>query len=305
MPARIFAGESDASFLYKIGMVGVDAGPYDTSGVAGVTKNVFTGTLKTERFYPAGSDGLCFFRQLALRVWRTGTFSVAIKVWVDDKRTQVYATDGSASDQLIVGTGAEHATVGTVEETRIEAGLRARGTSIQVELTVDSDDVSRVFLPETLEIHYLPLRAARRDTAKSARMDVLASVATPGTSLGAGWTIALGHPFHGVLASEPGLTQRGVSAGAGSWKIVLVGASLAAPGVSAGVGAGHVSGAGAGLAAPGVSAASALLGALGTGASTASAAVSASLGTTYLLTGAIASHYNAQPVTRGVAYVWR
>jgi hypothetical protein len=152
MPAQAFIGAADGAGVYKVGRVGLDLGSADPGGA-------FTGTFKTERFSPAGEDGLCEFRRVALRIWRTSKFTLTLTVWVDDLPTQVYSLTGVASDQSLVVSRGTPAV--SPEEIVVEMEIRARGTFIQVQGDVVSSSVSGVFLPESLEVQYLPLRAAR------------------------------------------------------------------------------------------------------------------------------------------------
>jgi hypothetical protein len=203
MPAQLFIGERGGSRIYKVGRVGIDTGTADDGGV-------YTGTLKTERFTPAGQDGLCYFRRVALRLWRTSAFALTMKVWVDERRTQVYDTTGHASDQTITIT--RGAPTFSPEETVVEASIWARGTSIQVQIEVASDSVTGIFLPEVLEVHYLPLRGVRADpVVLTFTAPVGASVATPGVSAGSGpGAMMPDFPYAGTGAS---LARAGKTAG--------------------------------------------------------------------------------------------
>ena len=159
-PTPIFAGSSAGPIIYRVGRAGYDTGAKDVDPSSGY---VYTGILKTERISPLGEDGLCYFRRVVLRIWRTGAFTVTLKFWVDGKRTQVFASDGSKTDQEVTVTMAAPVMVDdqTSVETIVEGSLMAQGTYIEVEISVDSDDITGVFLPETVEIHYLPVREVR------------------------------------------------------------------------------------------------------------------------------------------------
>lgn len=295
MPAQVFLGESVGSRVYAVGRVGIDSGTADLSGT-GAYSNPYTGILKTERISPAGEDGLCFFQRVALRIWRTGAFSLTMRVWVDDVQTQVWASDGSGSPQTIVISRGSPSS--SPEEIVVEGAIRARGTYIQVEISVDSASVTGIFLPETLEVHYLPLRATRLDPMRTAITEVGASIATPGVSAGAGHD----HVNRGVGAS---VAVPGVSAGTGGEHITAGGASAAAPGVSAGTGAETFVGSGASTPAAGTSAGVGVETFSGAGASLAIEGVSAGTGAwTTVRTGSGASL--ARPgLSVGRAYAWR
>ena len=159
MPTPLFVAEANGSRLYKIGRVGFDTGTSDVGGV-------FTGVLKTEKLSPAGEDGLCYFRRVIVRAWRTGAYTVTLKCWVDGVRTKVYGTDGAASDQTVTIAGTAPAI--SPDEAIVEASIAAQGTYLEVELSIASNAITGVFLPESLEVHYLPIRPAKsRPTAES------------------------------------------------------------------------------------------------------------------------------------------
>jgi len=151
MPTPVFAAENAGPRVYKVGRVGLDTGSQDTGGV-------YTATLRTERVSPAGEGGLCYFRRVAIRVWRTGGFTITLKAFVDGVQTRVYS-GGVLVDQVAVITKAAP-TTSPIEDV-VEMSLAAQGTSIEVEMAVDSDDVTGVFLPELVELHYIPLRKAK------------------------------------------------------------------------------------------------------------------------------------------------
>ena len=151
MPAFVFATEAAGSRIYRVGRVGMDSVGNDAGGA-------FTSLLRTEKISPAGEDGLCYFRRVALRVWRTGAFKCTMKVWVDGKRTQRWSS-GVKIDQSIAFDIA--APTMSPDEAVIEASIEAQGTYVEVELTLSSADVSGMILPESMEVHYLPIRPSK------------------------------------------------------------------------------------------------------------------------------------------------
>lgn len=155
MPAPLFIIGDDPR-IYKFGRVGFDSGLADAGGN-------FTATMRTEKISPAGELGLCHFRRVGFRIFRTGSFTVTVKVYVDGVQTKIFDAASAAIDQVIVITKAAPAI--SPEETLVEADINAKGSYIEVDLTVNSNDVGGVFLPEELEIHYRALRQARQTVA--------------------------------------------------------------------------------------------------------------------------------------------
>jgi len=152
MATPLFAAEANGSRVYKVGRVGYDTGTQDVGGK-------YTGLLRTGKISPAGKDGLCYFRRVAVSVWRTGAYTATLKCWVDGVQTKTWDVNGNAVDQVVVISAGAPTTSPDVAV--LEASIMAHGTYIEVEVTVDSDDVSGVFLPEEIEVHYLPIRVAR------------------------------------------------------------------------------------------------------------------------------------------------
>lgn len=153
MPTQAFIGASDGAGVYRVGRVGLDLGSADPGGV-------FTGVFKTERFSPAGEDGLCEFRRVVLRIWRTSGFTLTLTAWVDDAQTHTCTSGGAwtADQSLVISRGSPAV---SPEEIVVEMEIRSRGTFIQVQGEILSSSVSAIFLPESLEVQYVPLRAAR------------------------------------------------------------------------------------------------------------------------------------------------
>lgn len=158
--SAVLIGEPDGGKIYQAGRVGFDAGsPVSLDSGS----QSYTGTLKSERISPAGEGGLCVFRRVALRVLRSGSFEVTMKVYVDDEQTKIYSSGSTQVDQAVVISRTNRA----LGETVIEADLEAVGTFIQVEIVVESGDVTGVFLPESIETHYRPIKAAKSRGAET------------------------------------------------------------------------------------------------------------------------------------------
>lgn len=132
--SSLFAGERSGARIFKIGRIGFD------QGTADLGSNVYTGTFKSERVAPAGPGGLVNFRRVAVHLLSSGTYEITVKVWVDDVRTEL----GDGSEQTAVISGG----LGALSEITEEVEIEAEGSHIQVEVTVDSDDVTGIFLIE-------------------------------------------------------------------------------------------------------------------------------------------------------------
>jgi hypothetical protein len=155
MPAPLFLIANEAR-VYKMGRVGFDSGASDPGAN-------YTATMRTEKISPDGELGYCQFRQIGFRIYRTGSFTLTVKVYVDGVQTQIYDASSTRVNQVIVIT--KPAPVLSPEETLIEADIDGKGSYVEVELTVASNNVTGVFLPEELEVHYRPLRQARETVA--------------------------------------------------------------------------------------------------------------------------------------------
>jgi len=164
----VYLGEIGTGKIYKVGKVGFDSGAVATFDP---NSTPFTGTLKTERMSPAGEDALVRFRRVVLRALKTGAWTVKFTVWVDDTQTQTYdntLADSPLQDQTITVSSAA-TDDGTLKEVIIEADIDAVGTFIQVQLEIDSDDITGIFFPESIETHVQVIReAVSRATAESA-----------------------------------------------------------------------------------------------------------------------------------------
>ncbi len=82
MPTRVFTGDSVGSRIYSIGRIGYDTGTQDDGGV-------YTGTIRTERFSPAGEGGLVLYRRVQMRAWHTGSFNGTMRAFIDGIQTMV------------------------------------------------------------------------------------------------------------------------------------------------------------------------------------------------------------------------
>jgi hypothetical protein len=233
---------------------------------------------------------------------------MTVTCWVDDKQTQVYATDGTLTPQTVVI--ARGAPLTEPEEIVVEVSILARGTSIQVQLEVPSNSVSGIFLPESIDIHFLPLREARADPMRTAITEVLASTGAAGISAGAGNipTLVTGASVgtHGTSAGTGAVSFRGILAsisfhgqlvanGYASKQDVYSDTMLAQRGVKGIVTSTEF---------PGVSAATGRAPTVAVGASTGAVGVSAGTGAVSFR-GTLASQgYPGQSIVRGYASRW-
>lgn len=157
MPAPVYAAENSGARVYRIGRVGLDSGTQDAGGV-------FTSTLRTDKFSPAGENGLVLFRRVSVRIWHTGTYTFTMKIYVDGVQTQIYS--GSTQiDQTI--TIVRAAPISSPAEQVEEADISAVGTYVEVEIAIDSDDLTGVFLPESIELHGHVIRQTKSRTAET------------------------------------------------------------------------------------------------------------------------------------------
>ena len=158
MITPVFAAESGGSRVFKIGRVGLDTGTTDTGGF-------YTATLKTERISPMGENTLLMFRRVACRVWRTGGFTTTMTVYVDGVQTKIYDTTGALVPQSVIFV-APPPSVSPIESW-IESSIQAPGTYIEVQLSVRSDQLTAIFLPAEIEVHFYPIRTAKERAAQS------------------------------------------------------------------------------------------------------------------------------------------
>ena len=149
--SALYVGERSGARIFKVGRVGFD------TGTADLGSHVYTGTFRTERISPAGPGGLVNFRRIAIHLMATGTYTFSVKVWVDGVRTIL----GDETTQDVTITRA----VGGLNEVTEEVEMEASGSHIQVEITVDSDDVTGLFLIESVSARG---RVVRRSATRSA-----------------------------------------------------------------------------------------------------------------------------------------
>lgn len=148
--SSLFVGERSGARIFRVGRIGFDS-PGDDLG-----SHTYTGTFRTERIFPVGPGGLVNFRRVAIHILASGTYTFTVKVWVDGARTQL--ADGST--QTVTVTGGE----GALNEITEEVEIEAEGSHIQVEVTVDSDATSGLFLIEGIDARG---RVIRRSETRS------------------------------------------------------------------------------------------------------------------------------------------
>jgi len=134
--SSLYAGERDGGRVFQIGRLGFDQGPSDLGA------NVYTGTFRSERISPAGVGGLVNFRRIAIHLMVSGSYTFTVKIWVDDGRTKL----GTDATQEVTITG----TAGGLKEVTEEVKIEANGSHCQVEITMDSDDITGIFLIESI-----------------------------------------------------------------------------------------------------------------------------------------------------------
>lgn len=146
----LYGAERGGARVVQFGRVGLDAAGDDLGS------HTYTGTLRTERVYPVGPGGLVNFRRVLVNILSDGTYTFTVKVWVDDSRT----TLGDATTQTVSVTGG----TGSLAEITEEISISAEGSHIQVEITVDSNNTTGVFLIESIVALG---RAVRRGATRS------------------------------------------------------------------------------------------------------------------------------------------
>ncbi len=172
MPTRVITGDYAGSRIYAVGRVGYDSTGDDEGGT-------FSALLRTERFSPAGEGGLVVFRRVQARIWHTGAFSGVMKVYIDGVQTQVFS-GGSLVNQSMAFSESAPTMVGADggAETIIEMDVGvlpdsngkskgSGGTYIEVEMLVDSDNVTGVFLPELFRVGHRVIRPGLQRDASS------------------------------------------------------------------------------------------------------------------------------------------
>ena len=161
----LYAAQANGGQVYKIGRVGYETGFGDHDGTV-----VYQGRLLSSAISPLGDSGYCKFRRVVVRIRHNSSFTITVKLYVDGTQTKVYDASSVAQDQTIVFTQAaptRPSIAGNEAETVLQCDCSAAGTSIEVEILADSDDVAGTFLPEVIEVHYQPLRKARQGSAES------------------------------------------------------------------------------------------------------------------------------------------
>lgn len=133
--SSIYAGDRVGNRVLRLGRIGIDSGTSDPGAV-------YTGTIRTERIAPAGEGALINFRRVSIHLLVSGSYTFTVKVWVDDGRTLL----GDETTQTVVITSTDSGLREVTEEVAVEA----EGSHIQVEITVDADDVGGVFLVEKI-----------------------------------------------------------------------------------------------------------------------------------------------------------
>lgn len=148
--SSLYAGERDGARIFRIGRLGFDQGTKDLGS------HVYTGTFRSERVAPAGVGALINFRRVAIHLLSSGTYIFTVNIWVDDGRTEL----GTGVTQSVVVTGGS----GALSETTEEIKISAEGSHIRVEILVDSDDITGVFLIESIQARGRVLRESMTRT---------------------------------------------------------------------------------------------------------------------------------------------
>lgn len=151
--SSLYTGERGGARVLKIGRIGFD------QGTADLGSHVYTGTFRSERVAPAGVGALINFRRVAVHLLTSGTYTFTVKVWVDDGRTQL----GDETTQTVTVTGGSGALSEITEEVEIEAA----GSHIRVEVTVDSDNLTGIFLIEGIRARGRVLRQSSTRTGEA------------------------------------------------------------------------------------------------------------------------------------------
>ena len=162
MPSFILVGQGDGNKIYQVGRIGYDTNPSGTD----TGDKAYTANLETERMSPAGEDALIRIRRVVLRALASKTWTVTMRVYVDDVQTQIWdndetsATFGTQIDQEIV-VSSEAMADASEGEVIIEADVDATGTFLQVHIDILSSDITGYFLPESIETHLQVLRESK------------------------------------------------------------------------------------------------------------------------------------------------
>jgi hypothetical protein len=160
MPNPILLCENGTNRIDKVGVVGMGEAVQDLASYN------YTATMRSEYQSPAGDPGECLFKVVTLKVRYTTAATIVMKVYVDGDQTKIYAsgatpqTDQTISFSLAAPTSDDVGGItGGEAEKNLEAHIAAVGTHISVEISVVSNTLSvgGVFLPESADIHYIPL----------------------------------------------------------------------------------------------------------------------------------------------------
>ncbi len=151
--SSLYTGERDGARIFRIGRLGFDQGTQDLGA------NTYTGTFRSERIAPLGVGALINFRRVAIHLLSSGTYEFTVRVWVDDGRTEL-------------GTGVEQVTVinggtGGLGEVTEEIEIEGEGSHIRVEITVDSDNITGIFLIESIQARGRPIREGSTRTGEA------------------------------------------------------------------------------------------------------------------------------------------
>ena len=151
--SSLYAGERDGGRIFQIGRLGFDQGPSDLGA------NVYTGIFRSERIAPAGVGALINFRRLAIHLMVSGSYTFTVKVWIDNGQTEL----GTGALQSVVVTG----TAGGLSEVTEEIEIQGIGSHLQMEITMDSDDITGIFLIESIRARGRIIRESASRTGAS------------------------------------------------------------------------------------------------------------------------------------------
>jgi hypothetical protein len=151
--SSLYAGERAGGRIFRIGRLGFDQGSAD------LEEDVYTGVYRTERVQPAGPGSLVMFRRVAVHLMTSGNYTFSLKVWVDNERTEL--ATGTEQTFTVTGVG------GALREVTKEVAIEAEGSHIQVEISVDSDDVTGLFLVESVSARGRVIRESASRTGET------------------------------------------------------------------------------------------------------------------------------------------
>lgn len=151
--SSLYGGERTGGKIFRIGRLGFDQGPSDFG------TDVYTGVYRTERVQPAGPGALVNYRRIAIHLLASGTYTFTVKVWVDDGQT---SSESGPQTFTISGNG------GNLREVTEEVVIEKEGSHVQVEISVDSNDITGLFLVESISARGRVLRESRTRSGTSA-----------------------------------------------------------------------------------------------------------------------------------------